>query len=297
MVASRSLLWMTDRRAADNKIKIGERARMGITGELSTSMQRQRKGKINEAYKNRMATWLQWVIRKSRGVCCGVTDRNIILVLSRFSIIPKFDLFRLCRSKNLSTRTFKQRSLPMKHRVQSVGGLWELPNFCCLSLVAVWLTFAIPLEPAAVLRAQLLVQLLQDQFQLVDLSGAGQGDLLHRNVNASQPGCTNQGARIFTTGLSRDVFGLTTLIWTLRWILFQCDSCLGRNLHDDDWSICTHTVWVNLRNLSKSPHGCMKLRLSIRTCLRQNTREPGDSRLDWLTLLNSHSRWWSTSPS
>lgn len=38
MVARRSLLWMTDRRLADNKIKSGESAQMGITGEASTSL-------------------------------------------------------------------------------------------------------------------------------------------------------------------------------------------------------------------------------------------------------------------
>lgn len=84
MVARRSLLWMTDRQAADNKIKSGERAQMGITGELSTSLHRQRKGKIDEAYKNRMATRRQWVNRKTRGFRCGVTGRNLVLPFSRW---------------------------------------------------------------------------------------------------------------------------------------------------------------------------------------------------------------------
>lgn len=73
------------------------------------------------------------------------------------------------------------------------------------------------------------------------------------------------------------------------WIWFQCDSCLGRNLHDDDLSVglkhmCSHTVWMNLRILSKSHPGCTKLRLSIRTWHAPEHREPGDPALDWLTL-------------
>lgn len=107
---------MTDRQAADNKIKSGERAQMGITGELSTSLQRQRKGKIDEAYKNRMATQRQWVNRKSRGFRCGVTGRNLVLAFSRCRQIPKFDLFRLLRTKHLSLlEPLNKDLLLMKH--------------------------------------------------------------------------------------------------------------------------------------------------------------------------------------
>lgn len=214
-----------------------------------------------------------------------------------------FDLFRLLRTKHPTLlEPLNKDLLLMKH-------CWIMgnpPTFAALVLLAIWLTFEIPLEPTAVLWAQLLVQLLQDQFQLVDLSSAAQGDLLHRDVNACQPGCTNQGAIISTAGLSRYVFGLTALLWTLRTIwtggfyssvthawaeTFTTMTCLW------DWSICTHAVCANLRILSKSHHGCMKWRLSIRTWHVPEHQEPGDSSLDWLTLLNSHNRWWSTSPS
>lgn len=90
----------------------------------------------------------------------------------------------------------------------------DSPAFAALVQLASRLTFEIPLQPAAVLRAQMLVQLLQDQFQLADLSGAAQGDVLHSNVNASQPGCTNQGSINSTTGVARDVCEFTTLMWT-----------------------------------------------------------------------------------
>lgn len=115
MVARTSLLWMTDRRLVDNKIKIGERAQMGITGEVPTSLQWQRKGKINEAYKNRMATWQQWVLWKDHGflLCC-----DFGFSVSRCSIMPRFDLFRPCRTKNLSLLELLDKDLLlMKHRV------------------------------------------------------------------------------------------------------------------------------------------------------------------------------------
>lgn len=58
---------------------------------------------------------------------------------------------------------------------------------CCFvaesEQLAAWLTFDVPLDAAAVLQAQSLVQLLQDHLQLVDLSHAGQGHLLHRQVH------------------------------------------------------------------------------------------------------------------
>lgn len=49
--------------------------------------------------------------------------------------------------------------------------------------LAAWLTFDVPLDAAAVLQAQSVVQLLQDYLQLVDLSHAGQGHLLHGQVH------------------------------------------------------------------------------------------------------------------
>lgn len=48
--------------------------------------------------------------QEDRGFGCGATDRNLILVLSRCSIIPKFDLFRLESWKSPSFRASNQIS-------------------------------------------------------------------------------------------------------------------------------------------------------------------------------------------
>lgn len=306
MVAKRSLLWMTDRQAADNIIKKWWKSTKGDYWRTLHLLQRQRNGKIDEAYKNRMATWRQWVNRKTRGFCCGVTGRNLVLVFSRCIITPTFDLFRLCRTKNLSLlEPLNKDLLLMNHRGQSISGLWELPNFRCLGLVghlthvwnSIWACWrppgpvACPAPPGP-----------------VPACGSEQ-----RCSRRSPPkGCERQPAWLHKPGsyhlynwTLKGCFCVDSIIVNIKddldgWILFQRDSCAGRNLHDDDLSVrayvLTQCAWI-LRMLSKSHHGCTKWRLSIRTWHVPEHREPGDSRLDWSTLLNSHSRWWSTSPS
>lgn len=66
----------------------------------------------------------------------------------------------------------------------------------------------------------------------------------------------------------------------VEWIWFQRD--------------CTR---MDLKTLIKSHRGCTKLTLSIRSWHAAEHQEAGDARLDWWSLMNSHSRWWSTSPS
>lgn len=64
--------------------------------------------------------------------------------------------------------------------------------FVCEAQSAAWLTFDVPFDLTAVLRAQSLVQLLHDYFQLADLSCAGQRYLFHIQMHVGQPGWRNQ---------------------------------------------------------------------------------------------------------
>lgn len=283
MVARRSLLWMTDRQAADNKIKSGERAQMGIAGELSTSLRRQRKGKIDEAYKNRMATRRQWVNRKTRGFRCGVTGRNLVLAFSRCRQIPKFGLFRLLRTQ--------KDLLLMKH-------CWIMgtppPNFCCLGFVGhlthVWnSTWACgcPPGPVACPAPPGSVPACGSEQRCSGRSPPQRRERLPAWLH--KPGSYH----LFSWTL-KTCFWVDSIIVNVKndldgWILFQRDSCLGRNLHDDDLSVrlkhmYSRSVCANLRILSKSHHGCTKWRLSIRTWRVPEHREPGGLK-PW--LINS----------
>lgn len=79
--------------------------------------------------------------------------------------------------------------------VRPPGGKEEHLSTCCFAAeahLAAWLTLDVPLDLASVLQAQSLVQLLQDHLQLLDLSHGGQGDLVHRQVDARKPGCKQQ---------------------------------------------------------------------------------------------------------
>lgn len=59
-----------------------------------------------------------------------------------------------------------------------------------------WLTFDIPLNLDSILQAQNLVQLLYDHLQLVDLRLAGQGYLIHGQVDTWKSACKQQNKTI-----------------------------------------------------------------------------------------------------
>lgn len=164
-------------------------------------------------------------------------QKSRFLMLSRFQI-PKFDLFGLCRTKNLSLFEPLNKDLLMKHRVQRIGGLWELPNFCCVGLVGrmthVWNStwascrppgpVACPAPPGSVpvcgaeqcCLGRSPPQRREHQPAWLHKSGS------YHLYNWTLKGC-----------FSVDNINVNIKDNLNGWILFQCDSCLGRNLHDD----------------------------------------------------------------
>lgn len=129
--------------------------------------------------------------------------------------------------------------------VRPPGGKEEHLPTCCFAAeahLAAWLTLDVPLDLASVLQAQSLVQLLQDHLQLLDLSRAGQGDLVHRQVDARKPGCKQQQQQKKTPSRTNDILvcsiaaahnylpkgflwispenSISRLLFDLKWITF-----------------------------------------------------------------------------
>lgn len=206
---------------------------------------------------------------------------NLIFVLSRCSIIPKFDLLRLQSRKSPSFRASNQISpTDLASYSKHSWILGTLPRFSRPHDSR--LTFHLrPLPSSWPSRLSSSSRITSSLWIWAVLLTA---------ISSTETWTP--------ASLAAEIRGLSSVQWSrgrifwfgninlnmkdelVEWIWFQCD-CTG----------------MDLKTLIKSHCGCTKLTLSIRSWHAPEHQEAGDSRLDWWSLMNSHSRWWSTSPS